>query len=295
MRLEHVKLDMHTRYIPIIGYPMDHSSASYVYNYLFGCRNLNAIMWPLELEKGRLPEFMAARNLFGIDKFTLTMPHKADIIPLLDRVEESARLFGSVNVVWTEEGQAHGCSCDGLGCVSALTGAGVQLAGRRVMILGAGSISGILGYEFARHGAKEIVLLNRTLKNAQRIAQVLDEHTRVQASGRPMEPQALKEEAARADLVVQCSALGMHGYGADYEDLEFLDALRPGVPVMEAIVNPPLTSFARRAQAYGHPVVPGMDMLLGQMGAIFECWFSIELTQQEKEGAKRVLREHFGL
>ena len=90
MQLEHVKLDMHTRYIPIIGYPMDHSSASYVYNYLFGCRNLNAIMWPLELEKGRLPEFMAARNLFGIDKFTLTMPHKADIIPLLDRVEESA-------------------------------------------------------------------------------------------------------------------------------------------------------------------------------------------------------------
>ena len=54
MSLENVKQNMYTRYIPMVGYPMDHSSASFVYNKLFEIYDINAIMWPLELEPGRL-------------------------------------------------------------------------------------------------------------------------------------------------------------------------------------------------------------------------------------------------
>ena len=294
MPFSNVRADLHTRYIPIIGYPMAQSSASHVYNHLFEVIGVNAMMWPLELEKGRLHEFMAARGVFGIDKFTLTMPHKRDIIGLLDEVEPSARLFGSVNVVWTEDGRTHGASCDGLGAMAALEGAGVDLRDKRVLMLGAGSISGILGYEMARRGVAEIALVNRTLENARRVAAALSEHAGASTRAAEMNKGSLSALAEQADVLIQCAPLGMFGYGADYEDLDFLARLPAHAVVMEAIVNPPETRLVREAKRLGHLTVPGMDMLVGQMSAIFEKWFGAALSEDDQASGKAVLLKHLG-
>ena len=77
MDLNHVRLDMHTRLIPIVGFPMDHSSASYAYTFPV-MRSM-----PRGLMKGSLNSLLPLRacDLMHIDRFTPTMPLKTPIIP----------------------------------------------------------------------------------------------------------------------------------------------------------------------------------------------------------------------
>ena len=293
MALENVKQNMYTRYIPMVGYPMDHSSASYVYNWLFNRYDINAIMWPLEVEKGRLPELMAARHIMQMDKIALTMPHKADIIPLLDEVDECSRLFNSVNIVKTENGKTIGSGFDGKGCIGALKGAGVELAGATVMMCGAGSISGAIGYELSVCGVKQLNMANRSVANAEKVAEVLRAHTPMQVATYENTIENLKKIAADADVFIQCTPMGMSGFGADYEDLSFLECLPKHCTVLDVVVNPPETSVMRKAKECGLKTIMGMDMMISQMSEIFQFWYGVMPGAEEKAACKELLLKFF--
>lgn len=295
MSLENVKQDMYTKYVPIIGYPMDHSSISYIHNLLYSIYDINAIMWPLELEKGRLPEFLDAINVMNIDRFTLTMPHKRDIIPLLDEVSESSRLFGSVNVVKVVDGRTIGTSFDGKGLTRALKSAGVNLEGATVMMLGAGGVSGIIGYDLSVCGVKEIHICNRTLANAQRIAGVLDENTNAHADAFESTPEILDEVASSADIFINVRPLGMHGFGVEQPYLGFISKLPKHTCVIDAIVNPPVTPVIAEARRCGLKTVLGMDMMIAQSTEVLDFWFGVSPGDEEKKACKALLFKHFNV
>lgn len=295
MSLENVKQNMYTKYIPMIGYPMDHSSASYVYNKLFEMYDINAIMWPLELEKGRLGEFMDAYKVMNIDKIALTMPHKADIIPFLDEVDDCSRLFNSVNIVKVVDGKTVGSGFDGKGCTGALKAAGVKLQDANVMILGAGSISGVVGYELSVCGVKNISICNRTLANAQRVAKILDENTTAHVTAYESTPENLDKNAAEADVFLNLCPVGMHGYGAEHAYLGFISKLRKDAWVLDAIVNPPVTQVIAEARKQGLNTILGMDMMISQMSEIFNFWYGVMPGPAEKLECKKVLFKHFGV
>lgn len=295
MSLENVKQNMYTRYIPMVGYPMDHSSASFVYNKLFEIYDINAIMWPLELEPGRLGEFMKAYPVLNIDKIALTMPYKAEIIPYLDQVDECSRLFHSVNIVKVEEGRTIGSGLDGKGCVEALKVAGVPLEGLEVMMIGAGSISGVVGYELARCGVKTIRICNRTLAHAQSVAETLNAHTAARVEAYSDAPEVMDRVAAQSGLVLNVRPVGMHGYAAQAPYLGYVDRLPQDAWVMDAIVNPPVTPLIAAARAAGHRTVLGMDMMIEQMSVIFDFWYGLRPGPEEKKACKEVLCKHFNL
>lgn len=295
MAFENIKQDMNTRYIPMVGYPMEHSSASHVYNWLFNRYNINAIMWPLEVEKGRLPEVMAARHIMKMDKIALTMPHKADIIPLLDEVEESSRLFQSVNIVKTENGKTIGAGFDGKGCIGALKGAGVQLEGAKVLMIGAGSISGAIGYELSRCNAAQLMMANRSVEHAQKVADILTANTSLPVSVHSDSQESLSQLAAKCDVFIQCTPKGMWGFGADYDDLTFLECLPKHCTVLDVVVNPPETTLIKRAKELGLKTVMGMDMMIAQMSEIFQFWYGVEPGPEEKSVCKEILMKHFGV
>ena len=295
MSLENVIQNMYTKYIPMIGYPMDHSSASYVYNKLFNIYDINAIMWPLELEKGRLGEFMAAYKVMNIDKIALTMPHKADIIPFLDEVDECSRLFNSVNIVKTVDGKTIGSGFDGKGCTGALKAAGVQLEKANVMLLGAGSISGVVGYELSMCGVKNIYICNRTLEHAETVAKVLNENTTAHVEAYESTPENLDAVAQKVSVFINVRPLGMHGFGVEPPYLGFIEKLPKDAWVLDAIVNPPVTPVIAKARECGLHTILGMDMMISQMSEIFYFWYGVRPGPEEKRECKKILFEHFGV
>ncbi|MBC8535366.1 shikimate dehydrogenase family protein [Feifania hominis] len=295
MTFDNLKINTQTRLMPMIGYPMAQSSASLVYDCLLERFDINRIMWPVEIKKGELASFMQAARTLQIDVFALTMPHKADIIPLLDEVEQSSRLFNSVNIVKTVDGKTVGAGMDGKGCVGALREAGTKLEGANVMLLGTGSISGVVGYELYRSGIGSLTLLNRTLSNAEEVARRLRDNTGLAVEARESTPAELDRAARDADVFIQCSPLGMFGFGADHPYLGFMEKLPAHAVVMEAIVNPPMTTVVKKARQLGLKTIGGVAMTMAQIAEIFEFCFDVHPDAEDLEVCTRVWCNHFGI
>lgn len=290
MNLEHVQLNTETKVVLNIGDPMKKTNAPIAYNRLFGELGMNAIMLPAEIPKGELAEFMEACKLLNIHYFSPTMPHKKDIIPLLDDVDDSSRLFQSVNAVRIDDdGVSHGVGMDGKGAVGAILESQIELKGKRAVMLGSGSISGVIGLELSRNGVKELTILNRTLEKAQCIADILNQNTPMITTALEASPVNLDQAAAEADLFLQVTPLGMAGYGKTHEYLGFIDKLPDTAAVFDVVINPPDTPVIARAKVRGLKTVPGMKMLAGQMKEIFSFMFGVSLTADHKKACMEEL------
>ena len=211
MNLENVKLNINTSLVLNVGFPMGKTNAPRVYNKLFSLLDMNAIMLPVEIQKGCLKEFMAALKTLNIRYFCTTMPHKADIIDYLDEVDEDSRCFKSVNAVRIDEnGKSHGIGMDGKGAVGALLRSGVELSGREALMLGSGGVSGVIGLELAKRGVKKLTILNRTEDKAREIACVLNKKTKMEVQYGLAEPARLDAAAKTADPLPAADSPG-HG------------------------------------------------------------------------------------
>src|SRR5437763_15952447 len=88
-----------TRVAAVIGHPVRHSVSPLIHNAAFRALDLDWVFTAFEVAPGRAaPAAVAARDL-GIDGLSVTMPHKADILPALDRLTPTARTLGAVNTV----------------------------------------------------------------------------------------------------------------------------------------------------------------------------------------------------
>lgn len=295
MNFEYLKLNMDTKLFPIIGCPMGQSSAAFVYNPLFQIYKTNEIMFPIEIPKGGLPDFMKAFRTLGMKHFTLTMPHKSDIIPLLDEVDADSKIFNSVNIIKLENGKTIGRGMDGKGCLAAIKSAGVDLHGMEVVILGAGSIIGVICLEMAKAGVKKVTIINRTMENAAKIANIIETHTSMSVAYAEWTKENLDKLAASCDFFMQSTPLGMFGFEKQQEYMGFVDKMKADCIFMENIVNPPETEIVKKAKARGLKVIHGIDMMLGQLGEIFYFCYGIMPTKADLEICKKSAYSHFGI
>lgn len=296
MLFDNLKFNPDTRLFPIIGYPMGQSSASHAYNPLFIANGINEIMWPVEIAPGGLGDFMSAARTLGIRHFTLTMPHKSAIIPFLDEVDEESRLFGSVNIVrFDGSGRAHGAGMDGRGNRAAIAASGVDVRGMRVVILGAGAIVGAIVLQLAAAGVGGVTILNRSPERAEALIARIRSRVGVPLRAGVLTVEALCGAASGCDFLMQSTPLGMFGYGGDFEDLSFIDCLPSHAVVMENIVNPPETLVVRAARARGLRTIAGIDMLLGQLGAIFDFCYGFTPSSSQLSLAKAGIYGYFGI
>src|SRR5215210_9124622 len=132
-----------TRLLGVIGYPIAHSLSPRMHNAAFAVgKNETAeaeyAYVAMDVRPERLPAAVRGLAALGFVGFNVTMPHKEAILPLMDELDTPACLAGAVNTVVAEEGNLRGLISDGSGFVEACEEAGVSLAGRRVLILGAG-------------------------------------------------------------------------------------------------------------------------------------------------------------
>jgi len=284
MDLRNIKFNIETVLVLNIGDPIEKTNAPIVYNKLFNLLNMNAFMLPFKVKRGELPKFMDACRTLGIRYLSPTMPHKADIIPLLDDVDETSRIFNSVNAVYIDEkGISHGIGFDGKGAITALLDSDVYLNNKTAVILGTGGISGVIGYELARNGVKKIILINRTETRLKNIAGILSNNTNCEVVPMLLSPENLDIAASEADIFLDCTPLGMAGYPHTHEYLGFVEKLPDNATVFDCVINPPDTPLIKEAKKRGLKTVPGMKMLIGQMDSIFDFMFGVKITKEHKK------------
>lgn len=252
--------------LQVIGDPVLHSLSPRIHSAMLAELGLDVPYTAHVVKKGGLPEYLAWAKENGITGFNATMPHKEDLLPLLDELGEDAGRFGAVNTVCLRGGKWIGHNTDGAGCLAALDEAGMWPA-KKIVVLGAGGAAKAIALKLASFGAERVWVCNRTLAKAERLC------TLPNMTAAVFDPDTLKRLCAEADLVVNGTNLGMEGQG-QFPDFGFLEALREGAGVFDAIYHPAETELLKRAKERGMKACNGLPMLIHQ--AIFALEYFLD-------------------
>ena len=248
--------------LQVIGDPVLHSRSPVIHKAMLAALGLNDITYTAHVvRQGELPQYLrwaADNNVLG---FNATMPHKEDLIPLLDGVDPAAKTVGAVNTVCRRNGKWVGFNPDGAGAVAAVRdGLDMDPAGLTVTLLGAGGAAKAVALALSQAGAERVFVCNRTLSRAGELC-ARDPLGRLTPS--EFDPDTLRRLAGASRLLVNCTNLGMEGCG-QFEDLSFLDALSPEAGVFDFIYHPAETELLARARRRGLRTLNGLPMLVNQ-------------------------------
>ncbi len=252
----------------VIGWPVGHSLSPALHGYWIEQMKIDAAYVPLAVKPDDLPSVIAALPRMGFRGANVTLPHKESVLPLAETVDETARACGAANTLIVQDGGIHALNTDVSGFIASLSAEGVtDLAGRRVVVLGAGGAARAVIYGLLSQGVREVVVVNRTLGNAEALAAFFG--PRVRASGW----QDMARHLPGCGVLVNTTKLGMVGEDALKIALEPL----PDEAVVVDIVYRPLrTQLLSDARRRGLKTVDGLGMLLHQAVPSFEAWFGMK-------------------
>lgn len=252
----------------IIGHPIAHSRSPLIHGTWLAEHGLEGSYERVDVAPADLAGFVDRLRAGTYAGGNVTVPHKEAMLPLLDEVSEAARAIGAVNTIWREGARLHGDNTDVSGFLAHLD-ASVPGWDKRVataLVLGAGGAARGIAFALKARGVGRIILVNRSRSRADDLAAAL---------GRPVEAADWQERAdlvASADLIVNTTALGMHGQPP--LDLD-LTGLRPGTIVDDIVYVPLKTPLLLAAETRGGIAVDGLGMLLHQAVPGFARWFGV--------------------
>ena len=282
-----IELTNHTKKLCVIGDPIAHTKSPLIHNTMLRALGLDYIYMAQSVPKGAAKDWLQAAKLAGYAGFNATMPHKLDLVPLMDNLDEDAALYGAVNAVAIREGVAYGYNTDGKGFLQSLLEADIRPEGIRAVILGAGGAAKSAALKLVQQGARSVTVCNRTYQKAEDLC-------RLDAAGilRPasMDVHTLSELMEDADLLVNCTSLGMDGTDDQFQNLSFLDHLPTHAAAYDVIYAPAETLFLKQARLRGHKTLNGLNMLLWQAVFALEQFTDTTIDGQAmKEILKPVL------
>lgn len=253
----------------VIGYPVKHSKSPAMQLAGFQALGIDAIYEKVEVAPGELPAVVKRFVDEGYSGWNITVPYKEEITPLVEVVGEEALAAHSVNTVVNRDGWLLGYSTDGYGVAQALRhDFGLTAQPARQVYLGAGGAARAAAVYAARHGARHITLANRTAVNAARIAALIHSAApECEVVVTSLADDVLRTALASAELVFQCTSLGLHSGDPVPVPPEWIPA---STPVFDFVYTP--SEFKDRLAAQGNCVSNGLEMLLQQGCKSFELW-----------------------
>jgi shikimate dehydrogenase len=254
--------------LALIGQPVSHSLSPAMHNAAFAADGLDFVYVCLDVDPDDLPAAVKGAAALKLRGFNITMPHKRAMIPLLDELDEGARISGAVNTVVVDGSTLRGHNTDGGGMVMACQEAGIELSGRRVLLLGAGGAAAAIAVAFGGAGIRELNIANRSAEHAIELRDKLRGVGIEKVVVHPLD--ALGEAVLETEIIVNATSLGMK----EGDPLP-LPAwyVEDGKAVCDAVYRPASeTPLVRLARERGARVAAGDRMLLYQGVLAQKLW-----------------------
>lgn len=243
-----------TRLYGIVADPVSQVKTPQTMRRVFEQRGTDGVLVPMHVAPEGLAVFVQGlRSVLNFGGMIATVPHKTAMVALCDDITPAARLVGAVNIVRrNEDGTLSGDILDGQGFVAGLRKHGIEPAGKRIFLSGAGGAAKAIAFALAHAGVAQLSIYNRTQSKAQAIIERLQ----------PVYP-AIPMSVERAtpagyDIVVNATSLGMRETDALPLDIRGLSAEQT---VAEIIMTPALTPLLVAAKAKGCRIQYGLPML----------------------------------
>lgn len=274
-----------TRTLALIGSPVGHSASPAMYNYCFEKLGFDCVYVAFDVSLETLPAAMTGIKALNFRGINITMPCKAAACAYMDELSPAARLMGACNTAVNENGRWIGHNTDGLGYVESLKAEGVDVAGKRITILGAGGAGTAIAVQCALSGASQINIFNlrdefyvRAEKTAESICKELNQcSVRVHDLA---DEKALCEAIAQSDILANTTRAGM-APEIDTMPISSTEMLRPGLVVTDTVYNPRETKLLRAAKAAGCTAIGGVGMLVYQAAAALKLYTGADMPIDE--------------
>jgi shikimate dehydrogenase len=277
-----------TERLAIIGDPVGHSISPAIYNATFPAMGIDAHYEAWPTPRDQVAAAIAKLRAAGMLGMNVTVPHKEAVLDLLDEVDPAARAIGAVNCITKHEGRLIGHNTDKAGFIESLRNAGFEPSGCHALILGVGGSARAVAVGLIEAGSAGLILAGRRPDAVATLAGHLHAFApQASISESTLSTMDLEAATAAADLVVNCTPIGMHGTGSEDQSPLPAECLRKGLWVCDLVYRPPVTKLLREAQAAGALTLGGLEMLVLQAVESVRLWTGREPPVDIMRGAAR--------
>ncbi|MAT62405.1 MAG: shikimate dehydrogenase [Actinomycetota bacterium] len=262
-----MRINGSTVLVGVIGNPVKHSLSPVILNAAFREAKINWVYTAFETPEEKLADAIGGIRALGIAGLSVTMPHKARVCSLLDEISDSAQSLGAVNCIVNDAGNLKGHNTDGDGFLDAVKhDAGLDVAGKKVLVIGSGGSARSIIYSLGKAEAREIAVINRTKNKA------LDALELAGSVGRHVEENEIPKVVSEADLVINATPVGMSDTeGTSSFPLE-PNLLTKGQLAVDLIYHPISTPWMEALRDREVEVHGGLSMLIFQAAKAFKLW-----------------------
>ena len=253
----------------VIGDPIDHSLSPNIHSAAFRELNLENSYIAYRIPKGELSEGIESLKKIKIDGFNVTIPHKVEMMKYLDKMDESCSIIGAVNTVTNNEGILKGYNTDMDGFLDPFKKKEIKIQDKKVLLLGAGGAARAIVAGIAKEKAKHITIANRTLENANNLAQFAN---KIGLNADTITIENVGNDLKEFDIIVNATSVGLKNEPSPIS----LESIKPETIVYDIVYMPMNTDFLKKAREQGAKIIYGYEMLLGQAVRAFEIWHGIE-------------------
>ncbi len=209
-----------------------------------------------EVAPENLEKFLTEQNFKGIN---VTIPYKKAVIPYLDVISPEAKKIGAVNTITVRDGKLYGDNTDYFGFKYMVEKSGIEIKGKKALVLGSGGASLTVQAVLRDMGVCEVSVVSRNGEiNYTNIYNEID-----------------------TEIIVNTTPVGMYPDNMNSPvDLQKFPNLKG---VFDVVYNPLRTKFIMDAQNLGLPAVAGLPMLVAQAKKAHEIFFDTKLNDDITE------------
>ncbi|HEX4858621.1 MAG TPA: shikimate dehydrogenase [Usitatibacteraceae bacterium] len=254
---------MRERYV-VIGNPIAHSRSPQIHAMFAQATGqelaYDAVLAPLDGFAATLARLVAE----GVRGSNVTLPFKTEAFRASDAPSERARLAGAANTLTFHDGKIAADNTDGIGLVRDLTiNLGVTLAGKRVLLLGAGGAARGVIDSLLQTEPAELVIANRSAGKAEALADQFGGRLRARSIA------ALADGAF--DVLINATSAGLQDAAPELPG----GCIAPGAFAYDMVYGKGETPFMKRARAQGAQAGDGLGMLVEQAAESFRIWRAV--------------------
>lgn len=252
----------------LIGYPLGHSLSPKIHAAALNACKLQGCysLFPIHPEdKQGLKDLLARVRSGEIYGLNVTIPHKQNVIELMDELTPTAQVIGAVNTIFMRGNKLIGDNTDAPGFLSDLKRVSNSIFSipHSVLVLGAGGSARAVVYALLNAGWK-VTLAARRMTQAQQLADSFNNYNL-----------QITEDAAfhipHSSLIVNTTPLGM-APDIETSPLPENTTFAENTFIYDLVYNPRETKLVRDARAQGLNASTGLGMLVEQAALAFETW-----------------------
>jgi len=253
-----------TRVAALFGYPVEHTLSPLMHNSAFKSLGLDMCYVPFRVTPEALPDAVQSIRSLNMLGVNITVPHKENVIPLLDNVNEEAAFIGAVNTITNTDGILTGYNTDGRGFMRSLSEKSVSIEGKNILIIGSGGASRAISYYLSKTSST-LSLFDIDRSKAEKLAsdlQAIRDNVfladSIESSGHP-------------DIIINATPLGLKRDDPLPVNPGFITS---GMVICDLVYRK--TKLLKEAEQKGAKTLDGSGMLLWQGVLAFELWTGVE-------------------